>query len=63
MACGEGQQRGCLDCVFLMSGRAGVRGYGTALRGDILWVSDRGEGAHVLEAIRDLLHSYEGEDA
>ena len=59
--CRQCQERTCLDGIFLVGGRAG--GDGTPLLRDVLWVSDLGEGAHVLEAVGDLLDGYECEDA
>ena len=55
------QEGTCLDRIFLVGRRAG--GDGAALLGDVLRVSDLGEGADVVEAVGDLLDGYEGEDA
>lgn len=41
VACGKGQQRRRLDCVFLVCGRARARGYGAALRGHVLGIVNR----------------------
>jgi hypothetical protein len=57
----QGQERAGLDGVFLVGRRTG--GDGASLLGDVLGVSDLGEGAHVVEAMGDLLDGYESEDA
>jgi hypothetical protein len=58
----EGQEGGGLDGVFVVGYWRG-RGYGAALWGDVRRVVDLGEVSDVLEAVGDLLHGYEGEDA
>jgi len=61
VTCRQCQEGTCLDGIFLVGRRSG--GDGAALLGDVLGVSDLGEGADVVEAVGDLLDGYEGEDA